>query len=364
MNHGRTLLVGAMLTVLALLMASCGDDGGTPAGGADAASPGNTDQADCAPARPAEPGTERMTLEHDGETREFDLTVPEGYDGSGAAPLVVDMHGFTATIEDQTLLSDMPEAAGERGYLVATPQALPTPLPVGDGGEFIFWNVTPVTDGGEAEVEGGLDAADDLGFIEAMVSSIERDLCVDGDRVYAAGMSNGGGMAVTLACSTSDRYAAVAPVASVNMTTSCPATTPIATIAFHGDDDPLVAYEGGVVADFELGNPGVQDRMAELAALGGCDAEPTTTEPFDDVVVDVWPNCEPGIDVELYTVLDGGHTWPGVTTYRSEDELAPDDDDDALADDSGEAVAAAGHQTTNIVATDLALDFFDAHPWG
>lgn len=360
MGHGRAVRAGVGLALaLALVVAVVGctdDEGGS---GEDAGSDGDA-PADCTPAREADAGTERRTIEVDGTEREADVAVPEGYDGTTAAPLIVDLHGFTSTIEDQTLLSNLPEAGGERGYVVVTPQALETDLPVGDGGAFTFWNVTVVTDGGEAEVEGGLDAADDLGFIDALLTQVEGELCIDADRVYATGMSNGAGMAMALACTDPSRWAAVAPVAAVNMTTSCPADGPISTIAFHGDADPLVDYEGGTVAGFELGNPSVADRMAELAALGGCDPEPDT-EVVEDVARERWEGCEPGVGVELYTVLGGGHTWPGVTTYRSEEELAPDPDAASPLGD-GEATEPAGNETTNIVATELILDFFDAHP--
>jgi hypothetical protein len=45
----------------------------------------------------------------------------------------------------------------------------------------------------------GRTNADDIGFITAMVSAIERQLPVDANRVYATGISNGGIMAYTLA---------------------------------------------------------------------------------------------------------------------------------------------------------------------
>lgn len=360
MGHGRAVRAGVGV-VLALLVAvvGCSDDDDDAGGGDAVAEAAGEAGAECTPARDAEAGTERRTIEVDGAEREADVSVPEGYDGTTAAPLIVDLHGFTSTIEDQTLLSNLPDAGGERGYVVVTPQALETDLPVGDGGAFTFWNVTVVTDGGAAEVEGGLDAADDLGFIDALLAELEDELCIDADRVYATGMSNGAGMAMALACTDPARWAAVAPVAAVNMTTSCPADGPVSTVAFHGDADPLVDYDGGTVAGFELGNPSVLDRMAELAALGGCAAEPTS-EVIEDVARDEWEGCDEGVDVVLFTVLGGGHTWPGVTTYRSEEELAPDPD---AASPLGEVdpAAVAGEQTTNIVATEIILDFFDAH---
>ena len=51
----------------------------------------------------------------------------------------------------------------------------------------------------------------ELGKIQ--VDDIASRLCIDRQRVFAAGMSNGGYMSHRLACEASDTFAAVAPVA-------------------------------------------------------------------------------------------------------------------------------------------------------
>ena len=48
--------------------------------------------------------------------------------------------------------------------------------------------------------------------------------------------------------------------------------------------------------------------------------------------------CDPGTDVELYAVANGGHTWPGSLD-----------------------VARLGHTTQDVNAADLILEFFDTH---
>ena len=54
---------------------------------------------------------------------------------------------------------------------------------------------------------------DDIAFIGALLDAVEQSVCVDASRVYATGVSNGGGMVARLACELSDRLAAIAPVA-------------------------------------------------------------------------------------------------------------------------------------------------------
>jgi polyhydroxybutyrate depolymerase len=53
---------------------------------------------------------------------------------------------------------------------------------------------------------------------------------------------------------------------------------------------------------------------------------------------DDYTGCRRGSDVQLYSVTDGGHTWPGAID-----------------------VPRLGPVTTEIDAADLILDFFDDH---
>ena len=87
------------------------------------------------------------------------------------------------------------------------------------------------------------------------------------------------------------------------------------------------------------------------------------SEPFPDVTVREWSGCDPGIGVELYTVIGGGHTWPGMLNYADAAELAEISSDQRLLELADIDVGAvAGHMTTNVEATATMLDFFDAHP--
>ena len=45
-------------------------------------------------------------------------------------------------------------------------------------------------------------------------------------------------------------------------------------IAFHGTADPIVPYDGGRSASFDLPFPAVPDWIAAWAGRNGCDATP------------------------------------------------------------------------------------------
>lgn len=357
----RVPVATAVLVALVLLAAACGDGGGTAETAAPARDEAGAGRDGCAPPRSVDPGSEDRTLTFDGVHREYTLHVPASYDGEAPAPVVFNFHGLGSGPAQQDAFSNLPAEAGERGYVVVSPQGLVTSLPVAGGLETTYWNVAPSVDTSDLDPDVLSAAADDLGFVDALLDELEAELCLDPERVYAAGMSNGAAMSMALAC-TSDRFAAVSPVAGANFVTRCDTDTPPPVIGFHGTEDALAPYDGGDVFGFPLGLPGAVDQMEEVAVAAGCAADPQVEAIGDDVELRRWTGCPDGHDVEHYTVLGGGHTWPGVTTYLGTDlfDAAADRGDSAL---TGLAITRVlGNQTETIVATDLLLDFFDDQP--
>ena len=167
-------------------------------------------------------------------------------------------------------------------------------------------------------------------------------------------MSNGAIFATALVCELPGRLAAIAPVAGVNSTKVCSSgTPPTSLLAFHGTADPIVPYAGGRYfagvhpLDDEPARSGtarraqpVDDAVASWAAFDGCGTPPATTEIAPDVERLAYP-CPAGGTVELYRVVDGGHTWPGAIPVN---------------------LARLGPTSATIDATGLMLAFFDAHP--
>lgn len=64
--------------------------------------------------------------------------------------------------------------------------------------------------------------------------------------VYSSGISNGGMKAYKLGCELSDQIAAIAPIEGCLYSTQKPLTSPVSVIAFHGKQDFLDPYNGGV----------------------------------------------------------------------------------------------------------------------
>jgi polyhydroxybutyrate depolymerase len=259
---------------------------------------------------------------------------------------VFNLHGFGGDIVSQDASTDLPALAGERGYIVVTPQGAPLDVPRGGpaaareaGFEGLaFWNFFG-SDPGEVTANGATIplanlGADDVAFIDTLLDTVGAEYCVDADRVFSTGMSNGAGMSATLGCELGDRFAAIAPVSGVNLSGGCRGDDPVSVLAIHGDADPIAGYGGHSLMGFDLGNPSVPDRMVAWASFDGCRPEPTVDESTPGLAVTRWADCDDGIAVELWTLAGWGHEWPR---------------------------AATASQPGVIDATTVVLDFFDAH---
>lgn len=238
-------------------------------------------------------GKHTIAIEHDGMEREYIVFVPEGYDGSAPAPLILNMHGFSSSAQQQVLFSDMNSTADEKVFIVAYPKGFENSWNAGSCcGESVSQNI------------------DDVGFLKAVVSDISSKLCINTRRVYATGMSNGGFISHRLACEAGDVFAAAAPVAGALGITDCNPSRPMPIIHYHGTVDSLVSYSDA------------ETSIEEWAQMNGCTGAPVRTE-YGASYCDTYENCEDGVKVELCTLDPMGHDWPGgpITYECSNDDI-------------------------------------------
>src|SRR5262249_10025441 len=142
-------------------------------------------------------------------------------------------------------------------------------------------------------------------------------------RVYVTGMSNGGMMTFRLACDLSAKIAAVAPVIGLlptNEEAECKPTHPMPMEIFVGTDDPLVPYGGGEGADDRGKVLSAEATRVKFATLNECqpiDIEQTIDHEDDDTKVfkTAHTRCAQGSEVVLFSVANGGHTWPNGDQY-------------------------------------------------
>src|SRR5262249_30220225 len=223
----------------------------------------------------------------------FHCCRPDGL--TGAAPLVVMMHGGFGSGEQAEGAYHWDAEADAGHFLVAYPDGLNR-----------AWNA------GTCCGEPQRVNADDVGFITAMVGTLERAIPIDRARVYVTGMSNGAMMALRLGCQT-HTSAAIAPVAGT-LLTDCSAARPASVLQIHGTADDRVPYNGGPGKAFAAnGNPRVDGPSVESvnATWRGIDSCAPPNSSTAGTVTTQTAGWADGRTVELISVAGAGHQWPG-----------------------------------------------------
>ncbi len=150
-------------------------------------------------------------------------------------------------------------------------------------------------------------------FISELIDKLEAAYNIDPARIYADGLSNGGGMAFVLSCTLSDRIAAIGMVASAQLLpwSWCTGRRAVPMIAFHGTADPMTPYTGGRTWVAPDTFPSIPRWAASWARRNGCGAKPVESEVAPDVTRIEYTHCADDAAVVLYKIQGGGHSWPG-----------------------------------------------------
>jgi polyhydroxybutyrate depolymerase len=235
-----------------------------------------------------------ITLRQGGLVRNALVHVPRAGAGRALA-VVLAFHGAGGSGRSMADYSELSPLADRDHFIVVYPTA---------ASAHHFWTLN----------DRDPSKPDDVGFIRALLQTLPTRACIDPERVYATGVSNGGGFAARLGCEMSAQIAAIAPVAGGYRSLGpCNPDRPVAVLEIHGTSDPVVPYDGKP-PDYDGSVPRF---LAGWAQRDGC-PQPAApifvapgTERFD------WGPCAGGTEV-LHLRLSGvGHTWPGGDDSRS-----------------------------------------------
>ena len=248
---------------------------------------------------------QRMVI-HEGVEREYIIHVPENLNQD--SPIVFVIHGYTGSAEGIAAYTGMNNIAEREGFIAVYPQGTI------DSNGNTFFNV-----GYEFNDDSPIN---DVSFIRELVRSISQEFNLKRKKAFATGMSNGGDMSYLLACTSSDLFKAVAPVAGVLMKglkDSCELSSPVPIFEIHGTADKISLFEGdlnnegGWGAYYDL--PSTIDFFAERYQLTNKSVKQMTSKESgadydifferhwsDDLEEEVW----------MYRIEDGRHVWPGI----------------------------------------------------
>lgn len=277
-------------------------------------------------------GLTTSAVQADGRVYPTEIYQPRGRDAVRIAA-VIDLHGLDSNGPTQAALTGFHDLAEREGFVVAEPSGPVVPLGV------TGWEIAALDE----------PDRDDLGAMNQLIDILVRDYCVDPDRIFAAGYSNGGLFAAELACQRGSRIAAIVVVAGFHTPEPCERHVP--TVVMHGTADPIVPLGpngASIIIDDttpqavrELLSSSIEQEVDTSAIAAGCNDTPLSTRLADDVTELSYEGCAGGADHHLILVDGGGHTWPGAAPMSDAEFLGP--------------------TTTNISATEMAWAFFASH---
>lgn len=235
------------------------------------------------------------TIQVNGIKREFTTYLPTN-SGEGM-PVIISLHGGFASPKGQFKLADFRLIADKDKFIVVCPAS-------------------------KHGWQDGKDVGkiDDVKFIDQLITYLIKTYHANANRIYVTGISKGGFMTARLACQLSNRIAAIAIVAAtLDINEGYIPLLPMPILYIHGTKDPIVPYKGGSL--FGQAIYSHSDIIKKWVAINNCNPKPVIINIPDkagdgtSIIKEEYTNVATGVQVISYTVINGGHTWPGGNQY-------------------------------------------------
>ncbi|WP_277100371.1 alpha/beta hydrolase family esterase [Corynebacterium riegelii] len=235
------------------------------------------------PWSPASAGTRSVTAA--GFERNYIMSLPPGAHERSRLPVIFVFHGYKESAETIREYSGLDSADAIVVYMEGIDKAwAPAPYAVTTGEQ-------------------------DLAYVDAVYDQLINEFAVDRARVFAAGLSNGGGFAAYVGCQRPQAFTAVATVAGAfyeKVSAGCSAI-PMKHVDFHGTHDAVINYAGGERHSTVYGSSA--ELMEDAARRSRCDAEPAISAVSPTIEEYRWTGCDAA--VTHYRIEGGPHVWPG-----------------------------------------------------
>ena len=201
---------------------------------------------------------------------EVTIYLPPDYDPTEQFPLVIFLHGYAPlTTAWYDILLPLQKTANFNGYIFAKPNGSQDGL-----GEF-YWNAT------DACCDMWDNNPDHVGYILALVESIQKNYSIDPQRIHLIGHSNGGFMSHRMACEAPETFASIISISGAMWydTENCQPDAPIHVLNIHGTFDPVILWTGGLIGLTLY--PSANASTQYWAEHNGCSTTATNGGSFD-----------------------------------------------------------------------------------
>jgi polyhydroxybutyrate depolymerase len=234
--------------------------------------------------------TPEFRLKYDGYNYRYLMHLPEDYSDNRMWPLVIVLHGTNGTPENMVTATGFSQLSDEKGFLAVYPKS-----------RAYTWNILI------PNFDPSIYHLDDAGFIAALIDTLVMNHQVDRNKVYMAGLSQGGFMAFCTASEYPEKITAIGAVAgrSVNNIYSF---QPLPFIYFHATDDPIVPI-GAYGSQWGITIPNVDDMIESFIPINGCEETPEIILNQNGILGKMWCAPETNADIVYYKLTSGGHRW-------------------------------------------------------
>jgi polyhydroxybutyrate depolymerase len=222
-------------------------------------------------------------------------------------PTIIMLHEADGTAAGIAHSSGLARGAPRRGFVATFPQGLA-------GSRWNFYPPGKETPGflEMSRKVGGIP--DDVAFLKAIAADLVRRRISDPKRIYIAGASNGGFMALRMICVDAEMFAALGLLISGMpdvISAACKATA-IPMLMVKGTADPIVPHAGGLVANVLPVWP-TERLVTFFLRLNSCNGPAQEAifpgQHLQKIEIDRWTKCA-GASVVLYRIVGGGHSVP------------------------------------------------------
>ena len=253
-------------------------------------------------------------IEHPGRQDRTVLVTPQEF-VDGQTPIIISLHGYGSNAADHSAYFPLHQHVNTHGFALL----LPTGSLDAQGNP--FWNPT------DHCCDGGKSGEDDVAYLTDLLTEAKK--LKDFGHIYFFGYSNGGFMALHMACKGLPDLRAVASLAGTSYLedSSCDGAPPVSVLQIHGTADQVIRFHGDATEPDEKSGgerafyASATDMVTRWSQRAGCEW-PENPEPYATLDLDryvpgsetqkfrVESACPDGISIELWTGNGSSHS-PG-----------------------------------------------------